>query len=235
MSNEDPYTAVVPDYRDGKLSLLTSNGRVIVGTQDELRAALPERMAQTLVRVPRGGLPTLAVRDWLLEGPNEDESSAAKRLEKFDAAVKEMQAHPIRVIESAEIENLTVTKHELVEHARRELALRGETDQAFVDSIIAAVRGFCSYPGHSGGSMAIAVEYVHDLLRFRALAPLTNDPAEWTDQSEISGRPLWQNNRDSRAMSEDGGRTYWLVDEQSQTSDGPDAPKYIAAEPFTPR
>jgi hypothetical protein len=121
-------------------------------------------------------------------------------------------------------------KLDLVEHARRELALLGETDQAFVDSIVAAVRGFASYPGHSGGSAAIAVKYLHDLLRWRALAPLTRDPAEWIDRTAISGRPMWQNNRDPRAMSEDGGRTYWLVDESPQDSDSTEAPRYTAAD-----
>lgn len=121
---------------------------------------------------------------------------------------------------------------ELVEHARRELALLGERDEAFVASIVAAVQGFCSYPGHSGGSAEIAIEYVHDLLRYRTLTPLTRDSAEWIDRSEISGVPLWQNARDPRAMSEDGGRTYWLVDEVPQDSDSTTAPRHIAAEPI---
>jgi hypothetical protein len=33
------------------------------------------------------------------------------------------------------------------------------------------------------------------------------------DRSEMSGYPLWQNIRDTRAMSRDGGKTYTMVDD----------------------
>jgi hypothetical protein len=226
MSDQDLYAAVMADYSDGRPSLMSSNGRVIVGTDDEMSAVLPEKVIST-VRVPQGMAPTMTAREWLTEGC-EDPATVTERLRRFDAVVRESKA-----LEAATQENSALKSYSLIEHARRELALRGETDQAFVDSIIAAVRGFSSYPGHSGGSTAIAVEYVHDLLRWRTLTPLTRDPAEWIDRTEISGRPMWQNNRDPRAISEDGGLTYWLTDEQSQTSDGPDAPRYTSAEPFT--
>lgn len=225
MSGEDLYAAIMSDYRDGQPSLMSSNGRVIVGTDDEMHAVLPEKVIAT-VRVPQGMAPTLTAREWLTEGC-EDSDTAAARLQRFDATVRESRA-----LGAAAAENASLKAYSPVEHARRELALRGETDQAFVESIIAAVQGFCSYPGHSGGSSAIAIEYLHDLLRWRALTPLTRDPAEWIDRSEISGRPLWQNNRDPRAMSEDGGRTYWLVDEVPQDSDSTAAPKYLSAEPL---
>lgn len=116
----------------------------------------------------------------------------------------------------------------LVQHARRELALLGEGPPEFVESIVGAVRAFCSFR-HSGGSAEMAIEYVHDLLRSRALTPLTRDPAEWEDRSEMSGTPWWQNTRDSRAMSHDGGRTYWLVDDQPNADR--DLPRYVTAEP----
>ncbi len=111
----------------------------------------------------------------------------------------------------------------LVAHARRELARQGENEPAFVESILAAVRGFCSY-GHSGGSGPMAVEYLHDILRWRALTPLTSDPGEWEDRTEMSGMPWWQSTRDARAMSHDGGKTYWLVDDPART-------QHTAAEP----
>ena len=118
---------------------------------------------------------------------------------------------------------------ELVEHARRELALLGENDEWFVESIAAAIKGFHGC-GHSGGSGPIAIDYLARLLSHEALSPLTSDPAEWIDRSEISSHPLWQNARDSRAMSEDGGKTYWMVDEvpEGQFSDA--APRHVSAE-----
>lgn len=119
-------------------------------------------------------------------------------------------------------------EHPLVQHARRELALLGEEPEEFVESIVGAVRAFCSF-GHSGGSAEAAVEYVHDLLRYRPLTSLTRDPAEWEDRSEISGTALWQNMRDPRAMSTDGGRTYWLTTDEPDSNG--DLPQYTAAEP----
>ncbi len=103
----------------------------------------------------------------------------------------------------------------LVEHARRELDLCGQTaeDPEYAASIVKAVEAFASY-GHSGGSAAVAVEQLSRLLRFQALSPLTADPAEWFDHGEMSGTPLWQSKRDPSAFSEDGGATYYLVDDR---------------------
>ena len=48
----------------------------------------------------------------------------------------------------------------------------------------------------------------------------TTFPAEWMDRAqEMGGEPFWQNIRDPRAMSSDGGKTYTLVDEEPQDSD----------------
>jgi hypothetical protein len=103
----------------------------------------------------------------------------------------------------------------LVEHARRELDLLGQTaeDPAYAASLVAAVAAFASY-GHSGGSAMCAIAQLHELLQFKALSPLTSDPDEWIDQSGVSGSPLWQNVRDSSAFSQDGGKTWWRLDEK---------------------
>ena len=105
----------------------------------------------------------------------------------------------------------------LVDHARRELTLRGE-DPWIIDGLCKVVAAFAEM-GHSGGSAPIAADYLNQLLRYQPLTPITDDPAEWADRSEMSGYPIWQNVRDSRAMSKDGGKTYTLVDEEPQTSD----------------
>lgn len=116
----------------------------------------------------------------------------------------------------------------LVEHARRELDLCGQTaeDPAYAASLIAAVAAFASY-GHSGGSAMCAVEQLHQLLRYRTLSPLTSDPDEWEDRSEISGTPLWQNVRDPAAMSRDAGRTWYFVDDRREPDDRTD-PELVA-------
>jgi hypothetical protein len=111
----------------------------------------------------------------------------------------------------------TTTDSNLVKHARRELALFGE-DEWVTEGVVKIVSAFAEM-GHSGSSAEAVTGYLERLLRFKALTPLTDDPADWEDCSEMSGYPIWQNIRDSRAMSTDGGKTYTLVDEEPVTSD----------------
>jgi hypothetical protein len=105
----------------------------------------------------------------------------------------------------------------LVAHARRELALIGE-DEWLTNGLCKVVATFAEM-GHSGFSAEHSTVVLEKLLRYQPLSPITDDPAEWEDRSEMSGYPIWQNVRDSRAMSKDGGKTYTLVDEEPQTSD----------------
>src|SRR5206468_4302904 len=102
----------------------------------------------------------------------------------------------------------------LVEHARRELERIGE-DPEMTDHLVGVVAKFAEF-GHSGGSASIAIPRLCKLLRQEPLSPITSDPDEWEDRSEISSTPLWQNKRDSRAFSEDGGKTWRLVGEADQ-------------------
>jgi hypothetical protein len=106
----------------------------------------------------------------------------------------------------------------LVDHARRELALIGE-DEWLTDGLCKVIAAFAEM-GHSGFSAAHSVAVLEKLLRYEPLSPLTDDPAEWIDRArEMGGEPFWQSARDPRAMSRDGGKTYTLVDEEPQTSD----------------
>lgn len=107
----------------------------------------------------------------------------------------------------------------LVEHAKRELELCGQTeeDPAYAASIVAAVAAFASY-GHSGGSASVGIEQLYDLLRYRTLSPLTSNPDEWIDRSEMSSSPLWQSRRDPAAMSKDAGATWSFVDDRQGTA-----------------
>lgn len=105
----------------------------------------------------------------------------------------------------------------LVEHAQRELERCGQTaeDPGYAASLIAAIEAFVSY-GHSGGSASVAIEQLHTLLQYRTLSPLTSDPDEWEDRSEISGTPMWQNRRDPAAFSTDAGQTWYFVDDRTE-------------------
>lgn len=105
-------------------------------------------------------------------------------------------------------------------HARRELERIGE-EPGVIARYLSVVRAFAAC-GHSGGSAAVMASVLERLLRFKPLSELTDDPAEWEDRSEISGQPWWQNTRDSRAMSHDGGETYWMTHE-ADAAGGSDA------------
>ncbi|WBB94210.1 hypothetical protein [Verrucosispora sp. WMMC514] len=102
----------------------------------------------------------------------------------------------------------------LVDHARLELTRCGQfaEDPAYAQSIIAAVAAFASY-GHSGGSAGMAIQQLITLLQFGNLSPLTDDPDEWHNVTDMAGEEMWQNRRNSGAFSTDGGKTYYLLDE----------------------
>ncbi len=95
----------------------------------------------------------------------------------------------------------------LVEHARRELALIGE-EQEFVDGYLNVIQAFADM-GHSGGSASVAIPVINQLLQFNNLSPLTNDSDEWIDVDDGT----WQSTRNCEAFSPDGGQTYYLLSE----------------------
>lgn len=104
----------------------------------------------------------------------------------------------------------------LVDHARRELELIGE-ESWIADNIVEMVKIFSS-AGHSGSSAEVTRDILHRLLGYEALTDLTDDPDEWErlppEQWPVEGETIWQNNRDSRAFSHDGGKTYWMLHER---------------------
>ena len=56
--------------------------------------------------------------------------------------------------------------------------------------------------------------FLSQILRGSVMTPITSDEGGWLDISASSGRPLWQNKRDKRYFSEDGGRT-WRIERRS--------------------
>lgn len=95
----------------------------------------------------------------------------------------------------------------LYEHAKRELDLV-ETDEYFKECILTAVKAFSAY-GHSGGSASVGIPLLNDLLQFKNITPLSNDPNEWNEV----GVGVWQNSRCSEAFSNNGGKSYTLLSE----------------------
>ena len=109
----------------------------------------------------------------------------------------------------------------LIKHAERELKLAGMFDEdadyngKLAPTIMEVVKVFASF-GHSGGSAGISIAVLEKLLRFQNLTPLTNNPDEWNDVSEMNGSPMWQSNRNPSCFSTDNGKTYYSVDDKEQ-------------------
>lgn len=105
----------------------------------------------------------------------------------------------------------------LVEHARLELEALGEEPDV-IRSFLSVISAFTDY-GHSGGSGPIFIEQLNRLLNMENLTPITNNPAEWIHHGEdIWGEPggIWQNTRNPKAFSKDGGATYAITEAQGE-------------------
>lgn len=106
----------------------------------------------------------------------------------------------------------------LIEHANRELTLAGlfdedsDYDGMLGKSALELIEVFAKQ-GHSGYSAMLTRDLFSKLSNFENLTEITNDPEEWNDVSEISGRPMWQNRRNFGLFSEDGGINYYNIKE----------------------
>jgi len=117
----------------------------------------------------------------------------------------------------------------LLQHARREMERAGlePTDdimQAAINKNVMDMLQVFSAEEHSGFSAAYTLNLFSLLADFKPLTPLTNDPAEWRDVSTEWGGPCWQNVRDGTAFSEDGGKTYYTLDDTEKVITAEEAP-----------
>lgn len=115
-----------------------------------------------------------------------------------------------------------MSKSNLYLHAKREMELAGmfdkdaDYDGELAPTILEVVDKFSEF-GHSGMSALISIQVLEKLLRFENLTPLTDNPDEWMDRSEESGgNKMWQNKRNSACFSEDGGKTYYNINEKKK-------------------
>ena len=104
-------------------------------------------------------------------------------------------------------------KSNLESHAETELK-RIHCDPETIEDILKVIRAF-DEAGHSGSSAAWSIHVIQDLLNFKNLSPLTDDPDEWNQVSPDIGFPqtTWQSRRNSEAFSQDGGKTFRLNSE----------------------
>lgn len=112
-----------------------------------------------------------------------------------------------------------------IERAKRELKLAGynpdfdrkdiKTTQDYADqvahSVVELLEVF-SKQGHSGMSANFTLQLFDRLVRHKALTELTDNPEEWEDMTEQSGRTCYQSNRQPSCFSEDM-KTYYDIDD----------------------
>jgi len=107
----------------------------------------------------------------------------------------------------------------LVEHAKKELELAGLFDKdSDYDGMLghATVRLIEQFAkeGHSGFSAGYSRFLFSKLANFENLTPITDNPEDWMDISDMQGsKPGWQCKRNCALFSEDGGKTYHSVSE----------------------
>lgn len=107
----------------------------------------------------------------------------------------------------------------IISHAKRELKLAGlyDTDSDYngmlAQSVVELVNKFTNQH-HSGYSAMMTSNIFNKLVNWETLTPLTSNPDEWEEVSvDDKGVRLWQNKRNPKYMSYDGGKTKWNVDE----------------------
>ena len=111
----------------------------------------------------------------------------------------------------------------LVDHAKKELELAGlfDKDSDYGGMIGKAVMELCKCfadQGHSGFSAGMVLELFRRLGKFEQLTPVTDNSKEWNDVSEMSGdkNKLWQSKRNPSFFSENGGKSYYDVNDKKR-------------------
>lgn len=108
-------------------------------------------------------------------------------------------------------------ERELEELNRRQPPVGNDMDPEWSNMIDEAVVGLVktfAHQRHSGGSAMTTLALFDELVRFNALSPLTTDPKDWVEV----GEDLHQNRRQSSCFSNNGGKTYWNIEEKSWLS-----------------
>jgi len=147
----------------------------------------------------RGGWSIVLIGEWVVW--SETEGFTGENQSIIDVIFEEIPEEP---------------ESNLVAHARRELEAIGEEPDTIV-GYLKVIQAFADM-GHSGGSASVAIPTINQLLQFKPLGPITNDPDEWYNHGrDMGGHPdgdFWQNKRDGEAFSNDGGKTYYLLSER---------------------
>ena len=108
----------------------------------------------------------------------------------------------------------------LVDHAKKELELAGlfKKDSDYGGLVGEAVMELCKCfadQGHSGFSANMVLELFKRLGKYENLTPITDDPKEWSKENALE-KGVWQNKRNPSLFSENGGKTYYDVNDKKR-------------------
>ena len=112
----------------------------------------------------------------------------------------------------------------LVDHAKKELQLAGLFDRgsdygAMVGKAVMELCKCFSGQGHSGFSAGMVLDIFRRLGGYESLTSITDNPKDWNDVSELGGNgspKMWQSKRNPALFSENGGKTYYDVDDKKR-------------------
>ena len=94
------------------------------------------------------------------------------------------------------------------------------SDEKYVQRIGNCVYEICKLfaeQGHSGLSANITIQLLDELLvKGNTLSPLTNNPDEWMDVTEMSGYKLHQSKRKFSCFSDDNLNTYYDTNDENR-------------------
>jgi hypothetical protein len=119
-----------------------------------------------------------------------------------------------------ELFSLLDINENLTDYAKEELDKAGLFDKdsdyggMLGDAVMELMTVF-SKQDHSGFSAQCASELFTRLANCKPLSPLTDDPEEWMEVTDFdnSGKSVHQSKRDPMCFSNDGGKTYYNVDD----------------------
>ena len=107
-----------------------------------------------------------------------------------------------------------LTSHAETELRRAGLFSKDSDYEGMLGKAVLELMKVFAKQGHSGFSAHLTLDLFKRLGSYQTLTPITNDPTEWMNVSDVSGnQPTFQSNRNPSVFSSDGGKTYYLLDE----------------------
>lgn len=110
----------------------------------------------------------------------------------------------------------------LLKHAEFEMRKAGlyNADSVYggmiPEAVLALVKAH-SEQGHSGGSHYTVLGIFNIVANFKTLTPITSSPDEWFKHDyQTAGKDCWQNIRQSSIFSQDGGKTWYDIDDRKK-------------------